>query len=73
MQTGMYWAKVARTKQWVIVEVVDRLTSHVPYRGMAAHRITYSAFVGPLPEPPSDDARPAWTVPALMRRATGEE
>lgn len=72
MQIGYYWAKVARTGQWVVVEVVERLNSHVLYRGMAAHRADYSAFVGPLPEPPSDDAQPAWTVPVTMRRRAQE-
>lgn len=72
MTPGMYWAKVKTDEEWVIVEVVER-TPYVLYRGFAVHRRVYSAFVGPLTAPPCDDAAPAWTVPATMRRRAVEE
>lgn len=66
MIPGMYWAKVKQDGKWVIVEVLER-TPYVLYRGFAVRRDTYSAFVGPLPAPPSDNATPAWTVPSTLR------
>lgn len=72
MQPGMYWAKVAATGKWGIIEVLEK-TPYVLFRGFAVRRTTYSAFVGPLEPPPSEDAMPRWVVPATMRRAVTEE
>lgn len=73
MRVGYYWAHRIDLKQWMIVEVVERLPTAVLDRGYAVKRTDYSAFVGPLEPPPSEDAQPRWVVPATMRRAVTEE
>lgn len=72
MQPGYYWAD-RRGVSWRIVEVVRKLQGHVLDRGFATRLDEYTVFVGPLPQPPSADAVPAWTVKATMRRAITEE